>query len=115
MSVSPRDGTGGRFPGLDEEKLLALLDAIPARIALLSRDRRHLYANREYAGNLGVPAEAIVGKTIAELLGEAYYEKLKPFGERALAGESVEWEGWLNLPADRRPLCPPHLQALRPA
>ena len=53
-------------------------------IAFIGRDRRHLYANREYAGNLGVPAEEIVGETIAELLGEAYYEKLRPFGERAL-------------------------------
>jgi PAS domain S-box-containing protein len=97
MSGTP-NGKASRFPGVDEEKLLATLDAIPARIAFIDRDRSHLYANREYAGNLGVPAEEIVGKTIAELLGEAYYEKLKPFGERALAGETVEWEGWLNYP-----------------
>jgi PAS domain S-box-containing protein len=98
MSRAPRNRKAGRFPGLDETKLLALLDAIPARIAFIDRDRRHLYANREHAKNLGVRAEEIIGKSIPEVLGEEYYEKLKPFHERALAGETVEWEGWLHSP-----------------
>jgi PAS domain S-box-containing protein len=91
-------GRAGCFPGLDEAKLLAILGGVPARIAFLGRDRRHLYANREYAENIGVPAEEIVGKTIAEVLGEESYKKLKPLGDRALAGETVEWEGWIHYP-----------------
>ena len=96
MSRDRPGGEAGHFPGLDETKLLAILDAIPVRIAFIDRDRRHVYANREHAKNLGVPAEEIVGKTIPEVLGEEYYEKLKPFHERVLAGETVEWEGWLH-------------------
>ena len=98
MSGAPRNREAGRFPGLNEEKLLAILDAIPARVAFIDRDRHHLYANREHAEALGVPVDEIAGRTIAEILGEEYFEKLKPFGERALAGETVEWEGWLHSP-----------------
>src|SRR6266446_3025091 len=93
-----RNGRAGRFPGLDEAKLLALLDAIPARIAFIDRERRHLYANREYAETIGMPAEGVVGKTIADIFGAESHKRLKPFGDRALAGESIEWEGWLHHP-----------------
>jgi two-component system NtrC family sensor kinase len=86
------------FPGLDEAALLALLGAVPARIAFLSRDRRHLYANREYCRDIGLPVHEVLGKTIAEILGDETYERLRPLGERALAGETVEWEGWINYP-----------------
>ena len=98
MSGTPRDGKPSRFPGLDETKLLALLDAIPARVAFIDRQRRHLYANREYAETVGIPAQEFVGRTITEIFGEELYTKLKPFSDRALAGESFEWEGWVHYP-----------------
>src|SRR5262249_26088294 len=87
-----------RFPGLDAAKLLAILDGAPARIAFIDRDRRHLYANQEYCRHLDTPAAEIVGRTVAEVLGADSYERLKPFGERALAGETVSWEGWVHYP-----------------
>ena len=98
MSAAPRKRNAGRFPGLDEAKLLAILDAIPARVAFIDRDLRHLYANREFAESIGMPAEEFIGKTITDIFGEGSYERLKPFGDRALAGESLEWEGWLHHP-----------------
>jgi two-component system NtrC family sensor kinase len=98
MSGDRPSSEAGHFPGLDEAKLLAILDAVPVRIAFIDRDRRHLYANREHAERTGIPAQEFVGKTIVEILGEEYYEKLKPFSDRALAGETVEWEGWLQSP-----------------
>jgi PAS domain S-box-containing protein len=96
MSAAPGERNAG--PGFDEVKLLAFLDAIPARVAFINRERRHLYANREYAETIGIPAEEFIGKTIADIFGEESYQKLKPFGDRALAGESLEWEGWLHYP-----------------
>jgi PAS domain-containing protein len=96
MSAVARKRNAG--PGFEEAKLLAFLDAIPARVAFIDRDRRHLYANREYAGAIVTPAEEFIGKTIADIFGEGSYEKFKPFGDRALAGESLEWEGWLHHP-----------------
>jgi two-component system NtrC family sensor kinase len=96
MSAAPRKGNAG--PGFEEAKLLAFLDAIPARVAFFNPERRHLYANREYAEAIGMPAEEFIGKTLAEIFGEETYQQLKPFGDRALAGESLEWEGWIRHP-----------------
>jgi PAS domain S-box-containing protein len=96
MSAASREMNVG--PGFEEAKLLAFLDDVPARVAFIDRDRRHLYANREYAETMGMPAEEFIGKTIADIFGEESYEKLKPFGDRALAGESLEWEGWVHYP-----------------
>ena len=84
--------------GFEEAKLLTFLEAIPGRVAFINRDRRHLYANREYAETIGMPAEEFIGKTVADIFGEESYKKLKPCGDRALAGESLEWEGWIHYP-----------------
>jgi len=83
-------------PGFDETRFFALLDAVPARVAFIDRNRRHLYANREYAETMGMSADDFIGKSIADIFGEESYAKLKPFGDRALAGESLEWEGWIH-------------------
>ena len=56
--------------GFEEIKLLTFLDAIPVRAAFIDRDRRHLYANREYAETIGMPAEEFIGKTVADIFGE---------------------------------------------
>jgi PAS domain S-box-containing protein len=89
-----------------EAQFRAILDGIPARVALLDRERRHWYVNREYAEFAGHPPADILGRTVAEIIGpEAfeslrfYYEQLNLYGERALAGEAGRWEGWLP---DRR-------------
>src|SRR5262249_25299143 len=102
MSAASRNGSG---PGLEEPKLRAFLDAIPARVAFFDRERRLLYANREYAETIGMPAEefvgkttADIGKTIADIIGEETYQKFNQFADRALAGESLEWEGWIHYP-----------------
>ena len=79
-----------------------MLDSIPARVALYDRDRRHRYVNREYANFVGREPEAILGRTLSEVVGPETYARLQPFygqlqphSERALAGEASRWEGWL--------------------
>ncbi|WP_376087900.1 PAS domain S-box protein [Roseomonas sp. CCTCC AB2023176] len=78
-----------------EAQLRAVLDAIPARVALLDRDRRCRYANREFAEFLGYTPDTVIGKTVAELMGGRAYAILAEQGERALAGETVRWSGWI--------------------
>ena len=80
---------------LEAAQMRAVLDSIPARIALLDRGRRHRYVNQEYAAFLGKPAEAILGRTVAQMIGAKAYAQLRVHGARALAGETVRWEGWL--------------------
>ena len=80
-----------------------LLDNVPARVALLDRDRRHCYVNQEYAQYLGHPVEAILGRTAAEVTGAGPLPELRGLGARALAGEAVRWEGWMPRHDDGEP------------
>ena len=95
-------------------QLRAILDAIPTRIALLDRDRRYRYVNREYIGFAGRPASDILGRTLPEVLAEEVFAGFHPQDERALAGETAAWDGWLEFRAGRRylqRLCVPLLYA----
>ena len=90
--------TAGRGPtatGMDAAQVRCVLDSIPARIALLDRRRRHRYVNQEYAAFVGKPAPEILGRTVAQVIGAAAYARVRQYGTRALAGETVRWEGWL--------------------
>ena len=87
---------------LADTRLRLVLEAMPARVSLLDRDQRHCYVNNEYAELAGRPVDEILGRTAAEILGTAAYESLKPHAERALAGETVRWEGWLPFARGRR-------------
>jgi two-component system NtrC family sensor kinase len=83
--------------GVNELALLrGVLDAAPARVAVISRERRYLYVNREFAEFAGRPVEEILGLTTVELIGPELAEKLAPVSDRALAGETVHMEGWVD-------------------
>jgi PAS domain S-box-containing protein len=101
MSLTHDSGVAGLTAG--EAELRLLLDNIPARVALLDRQRRHCYVNQEYVRFVGRPAEAILGRTVADLIGTGPFAQLRPYGDRALAGEPVSWEGWMPHHEGREP------------
>jgi two-component system cell cycle sensor histidine kinase/response regulator CckA len=93
-----------------EAQLRAILDAIPSRVALYDRDRRHCYVNREYAAFVGRKPDEVIGLTLPEVMGqetyarlEPYYRQLRPHSAKALAGEPSRWEGWLPYSAQGEP------------
>jgi PAS domain S-box-containing protein len=51
-----------------------------------------LFVNRAYAAMLGRTPEEIVDKPIVEIMGAEGYEKIRPFVEKVLQGEVVEYE-----------------------
>ena len=86
-----------------ERELRSIADAQPTLIGLVDRDGRYLFANRAYEQWLGLTAEQVVGRPVAELLDPAEYAVRKPYMERALAGESVTLErSWPHLDGRRR-------------
>ena len=87
---------------LSDARLRLLLEALPVRISLLDRNQRHCYVNNEYVELAGRPIDEILGRTVAEVLGTAAYDSLKAHSARALAGETVRWEGWLPFPKGGR-------------
>ncbi len=75
-----------------ESHLQALADNVPVFIARVDAGRRYLFANRAYEDHLGIPAAQVVGRTMAEVHGEAAYETVRPYVDRVLAGEAVQYD-----------------------
>ena len=75
-----------------EEELRQTLETADTGLTRCSRDLRYLSANPAYARIVGVPVERIVGRPIVEVMGNAALETLRPYVERVLRGERVEYE-----------------------
>ena len=75
-----------------EDRLQALADNVPVLIARVDAGRRYVFANRAYNDMLGIPTAQVVGRTMAEVLGEDAYETIRPYVDRVLAGETVEYD-----------------------
>ena len=71
-------------PSADE--LLALLDALPANVALWDREVRLRYANQRQLGRFGRPAEELVGMHLSDLVQPHAVELSARYIEGALAG-----------------------------
>jgi PAS domain S-box-containing protein len=65
---------------------------MPAAVALCSRDLRYVWVNGRYAQWLGKSAADVVGRPIEEVLGAENFAAARPYVERVLAGEHVEYE-----------------------
>lgn len=60
-----------------------------------SRDMHYISVNTEYGKIVGLPVDQIMGRSLADVIGEAALEKARPYIERVLAGERVEYEAEL--------------------
>jgi PAS domain S-box-containing protein len=73
-------------------RLRRFLEAAPTGLTRCSRDLRYLSANSAYARIAGLPVEEIVGRSIVEVMGPDGWETKRPYVERVLRGERVEYE-----------------------
>ena len=85
-----------------ERELRLVAEAMPAAALRCSRDLRFLWVNPHYARWLGLPAEAIVGRRMEELLGRESMQELRPYIERVLSGEPVQYERMVDFPGLRK-------------
>ncbi len=86
-----RHGTALR---MSEKRLLTLMDALPALIAYVDKDKRYRFTNQTYETWYGYRGD---GKYLTEVVGTDAYEKLAPRIEKVLKGESVAYEAELDL------------------
>jgi PAS domain S-box-containing protein len=75
-----------------EEQLRRFLEAAPTGLTRCSRDLRYLSANSAYAEIAGRPLNTIVGRSIIDVMGRDGWETIRPYVERVLRGERVEYE-----------------------
>ena len=75
-----------------EAELQLITDATPVMLTRCSRDLRYVFANRAYANMLGLEPHDLVGKRIVDIIGVQAFETIRPYIDRVLRGEQVEYE-----------------------
>jgi len=80
-----------------------VFESSPDGIGVVGRDYRYRRVNPVYERNWGMPAERIVGRHVADLLGTREFEQtIKPNLDRCFAGEEVSYAMWFTHPRGRR-------------
>jgi two-component system CheB/CheR fusion protein len=83
---------------LEREQLRIVTDTMSVAAARVSAERRYLWANRVYAEWVGMRAEDIAGRTVAEVLGADALAQIAPHVEQVLKGRQVEYERFSTFP-----------------
>jgi PAS domain S-box-containing protein len=89
---------GGVSLACSDEPARDLVDALPVFASFIDRDGRYRLLNKTYEEWFGVPREAILGKTVSEVLGEEAYAARRSQIEAALRGQRVRFETFTPRP-----------------
>ena len=74
-----------------------LIDSWPDPISVVDREYVYRIANPAHCRRYGRSVEEVVGRTVAELLGEgAFRDAVRSHLDRCFSGEAVRYEGWFN-------------------
>ena len=73
-------------------QLQLLTDALPVLIGYLDHEEKYQFANYGYEAWFGQKPEALLGRTVRDVVGEASYRTVQGYIDRALAGERLEFE-----------------------
>jgi PAS domain S-box-containing protein len=73
----------------NEHKLRLITDSLPVLIGYIDREQRYQFSNQAFHDWFGVAPDTVRGRTMWDVTGEQFYGRIRPFVERALAGEQV--------------------------
>ncbi|MEY2689996.1 MAG: hypothetical protein RL375_4196 [Pseudomonadota bacterium] len=79
--------------------LRSVAEAIPATVAVVDPDGCYRFVNGAFERWCRMPRDQIIGRNAAEVLGPWEHERRRPWIERALAGEAVDFT--LDYPSDK--------------
>jgi PAS domain S-box-containing protein len=85
-----------------EDRLRDITDALPILIAYLDKDQVFRFVNKPYEKWFGRPIHQILGHHLSELMAPEVYEARRPYVERALAGEQVQYD--IDMPRPDEPV-----------
>jgi two-component system NtrC family sensor kinase len=105
-------------PGLglaDLALLTAVFDSVPGRAVLIDTGFIYRLVNQEFLDFVGRPSEAVIGRTVGDVLGEDVFAAYAPLTERLFTGEAVRWEGWADYGAFGRRYVQESITPYRPA
>lgn len=75
-----------------ESQLRLITDAVPALIAYVDAGERFRFHNLAYEKAFGLSYQQIEGKTLREVMGDEFYENVRPRVEEVLLGYPVGYE-----------------------
>jgi PAS domain S-box-containing protein len=81
-----------------EAELQSVINRTPFMMVRCSRDMRYRFMSEAYAHLLGQARSEVLGKTIGDILGDQGLKTLRPYIERVLRGEAVNFECNLDFP-----------------
>jgi diguanylate cyclase (GGDEF)-like protein/PAS domain S-box-containing protein len=81
-----------------EQRLRLVADNLPALVAYVDREERYRFTNAMFRRVFGIDPDAMLGRTLREVSGAAFYAEFAPRVAEALAGRTVEFEGTTQVP-----------------
>lgn len=75
-----------------EAQLREITDTVPALIAYVDVEQRFRFHNRAFEEVFGLPHEQIEGRPLREIIGDEFYEAVRPRVEEVLSGYPVVYE-----------------------
>ncbi len=84
----------GASPGVQDHALLneAILDSLPDRVGVVTRDYRYLYSNQQNARAINKNPLSMIGCHVSEFIGEESFRvQAKPAYDRCFAGEVMDY------------------------
>lgn len=85
-----------------ERELRVITDNIPSLISYVDNTRCYRFANAAYEQWYQRPRAQIVGQPMPTVQGEAFYQHVRPYVERGLQGEFVQFEVTVPYPSGIR-------------
>ena len=82
--------------------LRTLINAIPTFVAYVTADLHFVAVNAPYSSRFGLTPDACVGRRVVDVVGVEPFNRMLPYMQRALAGETVEVELDVNYEHGRR-------------
>ena len=84
-----------------ERRMRLVTNALPVLISYVDSDQRYRFNNRAYVDWFGVSPEDAAGRTVRDVVGDAYYQRTAPYIARALSGEHVSYAQEAQMPDGR--------------
>jgi PAS domain S-box-containing protein len=75
-----------------EQELEQIVTTTPFMLTRCTRDLRYRYASNAYAQMAGCTLDEIAGRRIVDILGKDGLKTIRPYVNRVLAGETVDYE-----------------------
>ena len=79
-------------------ELETVIDGTPFMLARLGRDMRYRFISRAYARMIARRSDEVIGKHVADVLGEEGFAAVRPYIEKVLRGEPQEYELEIGFP-----------------